>query len=71
MTEDEDLTKFRTDVSKFSGNYSEFLVIAKTPDGRLYWRSTDQTWAIGAANRYLNCIDEIDRDGQRSMMREG
>ena len=52
---DEALEKFKNDVAKFSGNYSEFLVIVKDREGLLRWKSTDVTWAVGAAKRYLDC----------------
>ena len=59
------LEKFKTDVARFSGNYNEFLVIVKAKNGNLQWKSSDKTWAMGAAARYLNCIDEVDREEER------
>lgn len=66
----DELERFRSDVAKFSGHYQEFLVIVKSGGGRLMWKSSDTTWAIGALNRYLSCIDECDREDERSAMND-
>ena len=54
------LEQFRIDVAKFSGNYRDFLIIAKTDD-QLFWKSTDDTWGVGAAKRYTDIIAERDK----------
>lgn len=54
------LEQFRIDVAKFSGNYKDFLIIAKTDD-QLFWKSTDDTWGVGAAKRYTDIISERDK----------
>ena len=46
------------------------MLIAGTSDGILLWRSSDKTWSIGAAGRYLKCADEQDREDERQQMRE-
>lgn len=64
------LDQFKTDIAKFSGNYKEFLVIVRSSDGHLLWRSTDDIWAVGAANRYLASQNEIARIEERELSME-
>ncbi len=59
-SDSEALEQFKKDVARFSGNYTQFLIIAST-DGQLLWKSTDETWAVGAASRFLNIKNEHDR----------
>ena len=61
------LETFKNDVARFSGNYLEFLIVVKRKDGNLSWKSSDVTWATGAATRYLSSIDEMDRYDERKM----
>jgi hypothetical protein len=41
-------------VAKSGEHFQEYIVIVKTPNGTLDWRSSDKSWAMGAAERYLN-----------------
>jgi len=66
----EEVEKFKMDLAKFSGNYPDFLVIVTTTSGRLLWKSTNKTWGIGAATRYLNSTDEWDREDERAAMQD-
>jgi allantoicase len=70
LEEDVSLDKFKVDVAKFSGNYSEFLVVVKRKDGNISWKSSDTTWAVGACARYIAMMDEMDRDGERNRKEE-
>lgn len=56
--EDEILEQFKVDVAKFSGHYTDFLIIAKTSRGDFFWKATDEIWGVGAAHRYLSCRNE-------------
>ena len=70
MREKDEAKKFKMDVAKFSGNYREFVIIAKTGDGRLFWKATDKTWALGAIQRYSTCVDEMDRMDEQQQIFE-
>lgn len=59
-SDEEALEQFKKDVSRFSGNYTQFLIIAST-EGQFLWKTTDETWGIGAATRYLKIKAEHDR----------
>lgn len=65
MTDEPIFQRFKNDVAKFSGNYLEFLVVVKRPDGNITWKSSDTTWAIGACHRYIEMMDEMDRTQER------
>lgn len=55
-------------VAKSGEHFQEYVVIVKTPNGTIDWRSSDKTWAMGAAERYLNlCHAEDDINLQRSV----
>lgn len=60
MDDDKLLEKFKLDLARFSADYLEFLVIVKRKDGNLNWKSTDKTWAYGAAMRYAKCFEAAD-----------
>jgi len=62
---DKEVERFKTDVSKFSGNYPEFCVIVTTESRQLLWKSTNRTWATGACTRYLACVGEQDKHEER------
>jgi len=62
---EKNIEQFKVDVARFSGNYQEFLILAKTRDGGLVWRSTDDAWGVGAATRYLLSRDEEARIHER------
>ena len=68
MNETLEQERFMNDLARFSGHYQEFLVIAKSKEGRLQWHATDSTWASGACRRYLSCIDELDREDERKKL---
>lgn len=65
MEKDDGVEKFRNDVSVFSKEYSDYFIAVKRKDGSLSWKTSDTTWAIGVANRYLSMTDEIDRIVER------
>jgi len=69
MTEDEikdkEIDRFKMDLARFSGGYTSFMVIVRTPSGRLLWKSTDKTWAIGACHRYLNGANAWDAEEEK------
>lgn len=46
--------RFLDMVAKSGEHFQEYIVIVKTPNGTLDWRSSDKSWAMGAAERYLN-----------------
>ena len=37
-------------------HYGDYLVILRDPKGGLEWKSSDPTWAVGAAERYLGHV---------------
>lgn len=41
-------------IAKTGEHFEEYLVIVKAKDEMIDWRSSDKTWAMGAAERYLN-----------------
>lgn len=45
--------RFLDMVAKSGEHFQEYVVIVKTPNGSLDWRSSDKTWAMGATARYL------------------
>lgn len=69
MDKQDILKQFQMDVAKFSGNYTSFLIIANTSDS-LMWKSTDDTWGVGAAKRYVDSISERDRQEERTHLEE-
>lgn len=46
--------RFLDMVAKSGEHFEDYLLIVKTNNGTLDWRSSDKTWAMGAAERYLN-----------------
>lgn len=54
------LEQFKNDVARFSGQYLEYLIIVKAKNKNLQWRSSDKTWAYGAAHRYITCMEAVD-----------
>ena len=60
MDNNKALEQFKLDVAKFSGNYRDFLIVARN-DEQLMWKSTDDTWGVGAAKRYMDVMAERDR----------
>lgn len=46
--------RFLDSCAKVGEHFPEFLMIVKTDEGFMDWRSSDKTWAMGAAERYLN-----------------
>ena len=66
-TDEKLLETFKNDVATFSGNYLEFLVIVKRKDGNLSWKSSDTTWGVGGAKRYLDSVQEMDQIDERKM----
>lgn len=60
--------KFLDMVARGGEHFSEYLMIVKTSAGSLDWRSSDKTWAMGAAERYLNLgLSEDDINLNRSV----
>ena len=55
-----ELDRFKDAVASLGEQFKDYLLIARTSDGILLWRSSDKTWSIGAAGRYLKCADEQD-----------
>lgn len=47
-------SRFLDMVAKSGEHFEDYLLIVKTNNGTLDWRSSDKTWAMGAAERYLN-----------------
>lgn len=60
-----EIQRFKNDIAVFSGHYTDFVVIAKTPSGRLHWKSTDKTWGLGACRRFITVTEELDRLEER------
>lgn len=58
MTDEEMLERFKMDVAKFSGHYKDFLIFAVGENGSIYTKSSDKTWANGAAWQYLKYSEE-------------
>ncbi len=71
MEQEINLDKFRNDVAKFSGNYVDFFVAVKRKDGNISWKSSDTTWAIGACQRYISMMEEMDRTNERDQTNRG
>ena len=65
----DEMDRFEDFGARCSEHFREFLLLVKTKDGRMFWKSSDKTWAMGAATRYLNCSDETDREDEREMHR--
>lgn len=40
--------------ARLGEHYTDYLVIARTKDGKIAFRPSDMTWAIGACQRFLN-----------------
>lgn len=57
---DDRFKNFLDMVAKTGEHFPEYIVIVKTHNGNLDWRSSDKTWAMGAAERYLNICHEED-----------
>lgn len=58
-------------IRQFGGRFERFLVIVtKENSPKLYWKSNDGTWAVGAATRYLSSMDELDRIQDREQRGE-
>lgn len=64
-TKKESHEKFLDDVSRVGEHFEEFLLIVKPSRGNIDWRSSDRTWAVGAAERYLNVCHAEDDEGTR------
>lgn len=64
----EEIERFKMDIAKFSAHYEQFFVVVKTPGKQLMWKSSDTTWAVGAAQRYISCMDEVDRISEHGDM---
>jgi hypothetical protein len=45
--------------------------MARDEQNRLVWKSSDKTWAVGAMSRYMNSLDEWDRDDERQKKENG
>jgi hypothetical protein len=60
MDNEKALAQFKIDVARFSGNYKQFLIVAMTDD-QFMFKSTDDTWGMGAALRFLNIKKEHDK----------
>lgn len=48
---------------------SEYLFIVRI-NGKLFWRSSDTTWATGAATRYLQCQQSRDDWDEKEQLRD-
>jgi hypothetical protein len=46
--------RFLDMVAKSGEHFGDYLLIVKTNNGILDWRSSDKTWALGAAQRFIN-----------------
>lgn len=63
-----DHQKFLDFVAKSGEHFQEYVVIVKAPGGTIDWRSSDKTWAMGAASRYLElCHGEDNINLHRSV----
>lgn len=64
-------SRFLDMVAKSGEHFDDYLLIVKTNNGTLDWRSSDKSWAMGAAERYLNlCHAEDQINLQRSVENE-
>jgi hypothetical protein len=41
--------------------YGDYAILVKSPDGGVWWRTSNQTWAEGAMIRYQRGKDVWDR----------
>ena len=64
---EKEISDFKNRLSSLAEHYTEYLVIVKTSENNLMWRARDTTWGVGAADRYLRCMDEIDRLDERNI----
>jgi hypothetical protein len=62
---DSDIDRFDQFTALFGEHFKDYVVMARDAQNRLVWKSSDKTWAVGAMNRYMNSLDEWDRDDER------
>jgi hypothetical protein len=56
--------KFESLVAVAGEHFNDYLLVARIGKD-LHWSSSDQTWAVGAAHRYINSQEELDRVAER------
>lgn len=62
---DPEMKRFDAEITRIGERYEQYLLIVRTEGGQMMWKSRDKTWAVGAATRYLNCTEELDRIDER------
>jgi hypothetical protein len=51
--------KFRHLVAEAGEHFGDYIIIARTPDA-LFWKTSDESWAVGAVMRYAQHIQNKD-----------
>ena len=51
--------KFKSLVAQAGEHFEDFIFIARTRDA-LFWKTSDESWAVGATSRYIHHIGNKD-----------
>ena len=65
------MVKMKTLCSLVGEQFSDFLLIVRPDSKGLSWRSSDSTWALGAATRYIQGVKMGDTLEQADDYRHG
>jgi hypothetical protein len=59
--EKREVESFKTICSGLAEHSADYLVVMRTPQGELIWKSSDKSWAVGVCERYITYTHEQDR----------
>lgn len=62
---DPEVERFRDLAARVGEKYADFVIMVRDSKNRLIWKSSERSWAIGAMSRYINSLDEWDREEDR------
>ena len=68
---DRDVEDFRDLAAQIGEKYTDYTIMVRDTKNRVLWKASDKSWAMGAMTRYMNCIDEWDREDERRMTNGG
>jgi hypothetical protein len=68
---DKDIARFDQVSALVGEHFRDYVLMARDEKNRLIWKSSDKTWAVGAMSRYMNSLDEWDRDDERQKKENG
>lgn len=63
MMSDKEIEEIRNIAAKIGERFPDYVILLRTQDG-LSWKYSDQTWAMGAAERFKQAVNDqamIDR----------